>query len=594
MRRAIRDGLLASAALLLAGVATQALWLGPFASRELSIRSGRAVHVDTMWLGLSSSLAPVLHFRGIRIDNAPWAASDRPLVALERATALFSWRSIEQRRPVVALWILADGEVDLERTADGLRNWRLTNPQYRGPGRWKVLAVQAERATVRFVDGGLDLDVRATASAASAAAAESDGVPRPTRIDVQGHWRRLPFSASADTGPVLTFFETGQSFPVRGHAEAGGARLDLDGTAGDIVRAPTLDAHVSLTATSLAPFAAFVSQHDRAAKAIRIEGELKFGADSYAVSGMKARIGATDLAGDLGWTRGDERSVVSAKLDSDSTDLADLRWLAGLARVGAAAGSAPVGQRTARDVDAELSFVARQLHAVELKALQSGALDASIADGRVTVSRFDIGIAQGHVAGRAAVDLRDPPMRMQVEATARGVRVESLLQDAAVQGRVTGALQGHALLTTHGDTAEAMRDGVSGRITVSLAGGTISSLLDAEIGLQGGKIVRSLVGGAEPIAIRCAVAVVDVEHGSGRLRQLVLDTDRTRTTGSGTIELAGETVDVVLTPEAKQGGLFNLERSIRLHGPLRHPARELVARVDAAGATQGECAPERS
>jgi uncharacterized protein involved in outer membrane biogenesis len=185
-------------------------------------------------------------------------------------------------------------------------------------------------------------------------------------------------------------------------------------------------------------------------------------------------------------------------------------------------------------------------------------------------------------------------MRAQVEADAHGVRVETLLRDTAGQGRVTGALQGHALLKTHGDTTEAMREAVSGRIAMSLAGGTISSLLDAEIGLQGGKIVRSLVGGAEPIAIRCAVAVVDVEHGSGRLGQLVLDTDRTRTTGSGTIELAGETVDVVLTPQAKQGGLFDLERSIRLHGPLRHPARELIARVDAAGATQRECAPERS
>ena len=53
---------------------------------------------------------------------------------------------------------------------------------------------------------------------------------------------------------------------------------------------------------------------------------------------------------------------------------------------------------------------------------------------------------------------------------------------------------------------------------------------------------------------------------------------------SGTIDLGRETLDLVLTPEAKQPGLFVLSRSIHLHGPLRQPARELVAR--------GEPSPE--
>ena len=124
-----------------------------------------------------------------------------------------------------------------------------------------------------------------------------------------------------------------------------------------------------------------------------------------------------------------------------------------------------------------------------------------------------------------------------------------------------------------------------------MTGGTISSLLDAEIGLQGGKIVKSLIAGSEPIPIRCAAMTLDLRNGSGQLRSLVLDTERTRTTGSGRIDLHAQTLDVLLTPESKQGGLFVLDRSIHLHGSLKKPARELVARVGGAvsAANAGVC-----
>ena len=99
--------------------------------------------------------------------------------------------------------------------------------------------------------------------------------------------------------------------------------------------------------------------------------------------------------------------------------------------------------------------------------------------------------------------------------------------------------------------------------------------------------------GAEPIALRCAAVVLDLERGAAKIRSLVVDTERTRILGSGTIDLGKERVDVVLTPEAKQAGLFILDRSIHLHGPLREPGHELVARVEPASAPVRACRAER-
>jgi AsmA family protein len=596
-----RRWLLAFGLVLLTGLLLQPLWLAPLVGRHLTHSSGRPVHFDRMWVSLSSSLQPVVQWRGVRIDNVPWADSRRPFAALASATAVLSWRSIEQRRPVIELMVLRDGEVDLERGADGLRNWRLANPEYRGPGRYKVLALQAERASLRFRHEGADLDLRATATPIDGTG-DGAGSPLPTRVEIEGEWRRLPFKISAATGPTLTFLETGQMFPLRGFVTAGGARLDVDGQIGDIVREPLADARIVLAAPSLAPLAAFIESPRRDPRAIRIVGVVKASGGNYDLAVSEARIGATDLAGEFGWKRGELRSAVRARLKSDSADLADLRWLTALRRAAravapaaiASAASAPgAGFELARRIDADLSLAARRLHASELPWLQSAQLDASLVDGQLSVSRFDVGVAQGHAVGSASVDLRDRPLHAAVDLSLRGARLEQLLHEPPGKERIGGALQGQAQLKASAESIEALRASASGSLSLSLVDGSISSLLDAEIGLQGGRIVRSFLSGAEPIAIHCAVAAIELSRGAGRIRTLVVDTERTRTVGSGTIDLARETVDLVLTPAAKQPGLFVLARSIRLHGPLRQPARELVARAEPSAEPARGCPAAR-
>jgi len=224
--------------------------------------------------------------------------------------------------------------------------------------------------------------------------------------------------------------------------------------------------------------------------------------------------------------------------------------------------------------------------------LQSARVEAALADGRLTVSSFDVGIAQGHAVGKGRIDTASSPRRGNLEVDVRGVRIESFLPVQAANSLLSGALNGRAVLDASGDSAEALLASVTGKLDAAVSGGTISSLLDAKIGLQGGKVVRGLLTGAEPLPIRCAAAALDFARGSARIRSLVLDTERTRTQGTGAVDLVHQTIDVVLTPEAKEPGLFVLERSIRLHGPLRQPAHELVARAPPVTAgPAARCAP---
>jgi uncharacterized protein involved in outer membrane biogenesis len=584
---------LALLGLLLAIVVSHPLWLAPLVGRYLTSTSGRAVHFDSIRLGLTPSLAPVAHLHGVRIDNAPWAESKAPFAALAEVVFVFAWRRFEDRR-VVSYLLLRDGSVDLERSADGRRNWRLADPEDRGPGHYWFFSLEGHGATLAFIHPGIDLHFRAAATDLPATTSTS-GETLSTRLDFEGDFRQVAFKGSLATGPVLTFLETDRWFGVRGRASIDGADLEVDGRASNIFRATRIDADASLAGRSLAALRPFVGDRYAEPRAFRAQGRLRSGDGRYELSDARAQVGATDLAGDLAWSQAGSHRTVGAHLKSDATDLADLLWLAGrpAMAIGASAPALHVeasavrpGERdifaAARELDADIAFEATRFHVAALRALQSLRLKAGLAANQLTVTDFDAGWADGHSTGRLALDLRQPLAVVDATLDTRDVRVESLLGAQEEKKRITGALSSRLALKASGNSAEALRASASGTVSASLSGGTISSLLDAELGLEGGKLMRTLISGIEFLPLPCAAATVDVSGGQARIRSLVIDSANTRTTGSGSVDLRDAAIDLVLTPQPKRPGLFELQRSIHLFGRLPKPQRALVERVEPA------------
>ena len=574
----------------LVALASQPWWVAPLIGAHLSKTSGRDVHFDSVRIGLTGSLAPVVVMHGVRIANAPWSDASRPLAVLEELVFQFAWRRFEDRW-VISRMMLRDGEVFLARHADGRRSWRLRDPEDRGPGHFWFQALEPHRASLRFVHDSIDLDVRTSASDLVAEASTTGGDTLVNRIDFDGSWRGTAFKGSTATGPELTFFETGRWFPLRGHIEVAGARLDAEGRAADLFRGLQIDARTIVSGTSLAALRPFMGNLPVDARPFRAEGQLRSDAAGHAFGNARARIGGTDLAGDIAWAHRSERRWIVAHLSSDATDLVDLMWLAGKgastagknARAVAPAASQAQARdafASARELDADLAFEARRLRVAAVPALQSLKLKAKLDAGALAVSDLDLGWAGGHSTGTLGLDLRQHPAKAEAQIETRGVRVETLFATADEKRRITGVLRGRMALKASGDDAPALRASAGGTISVALSAGTIPSLLDAQLGLEGGKLVRTLLSGNEALALPCAAAAVDVSAGRAHIRSLVIDSANTRTTGTGTIDLRDAAIDLVLTPEPKRPGLFELQKSIRLSGHLSKPEKKLVDRVE--------------
>jgi hypothetical protein len=65
--------------------------------------------------------------------------------------------------------------------------------------------------------------------------------------------------------------------------------------------------------------------------------------------------------------------------------------------------------------------------------LHSGAVEARLAEGRLVVSRFDVGIGHGHAVGKGSVDIGARPMQGSAEFDVSAVRIESFLPEHAAK-----------------------------------------------------------------------------------------------------------------------------------------------------------------
>ncbi|MBC7992576.1 MAG: AsmA family protein, partial [Rhizobacter sp.] len=221
-------------------------WFRPALQNHLSQRSQRAVRIADLHVRLNARLQPVVRLRGVHIQNAPWAGT-QPFVVAGEAEFTFEWLSLFQRVKLVSHLRLVDADIHLARQADGLRNWRLTRPDDRGPPRLQVMRLEPVRSKLHVVHQGVGLTLQTTSSPL----AQADG-EFTQRMVFSGSFHDGRFAGEALTGPVLSLQRTGELFALRGEARSADTRLRADGRMADLIRFGGLDAQLHLSGPSLA------------------------------------------------------------------------------------------------------------------------------------------------------------------------------------------------------------------------------------------------------------------------------------------------------------------------------------------------------
>jgi uncharacterized protein involved in outer membrane biogenesis len=316
---------------------------------------------------------------------------------------------------------------------------------------------------------------------------------------------------------------------------------------------------------------------------------------------LQAKIGATDIAGDLSY-RDDRdaeergRPTLRASFRSESADLADLGIVGQPAQKEAGAERmfprSAFGAERLKAIDAHVSMVARKFRSAAMPVLESLKFTADLEDGVLHVNPIDLGLAGGHAVGALTLDAKREPPSSQMTVDLRGARLDQLLPEVASTGVTSGSVSASVQLSGRGNSIAAIFGSATGAMSAKLVGARISNLLDAKLGGNFGKILRLTISGDRAIVVHCAAIAFDFKTGLGQSRAILLDTEQTRFDGSGTVNLRDETLEVLLDPTQKKPGLFSLPSSVRVRGALNRPdfALEKNARPrPAAAQTHVQC-----
>ncbi|MBC7955981.1 MAG: AsmA family protein, partial [Cytophagales bacterium] len=486
---------------------------------------------------------------------------------------------------------LVDADISLERQADGLRNWRLTRPDDRGPARMRVLSLQTLRSQIHVVHQGVGL----TMEAASSPLPQSEG-ELTQRITFSGRYHDAPFAGEALAGPVLSLQRTGNFFALRGQARSAQTVLQVDGRVADLMKLGGLDAQLQLSGPSLGqlkPF--FPTQPWPNSKPYQAEARVTRQGDAFTVRALKARLGSSDLAGEVRYDKKDERAAVNATLNSERIVLLDLLSLAS----NSAPASTPPSQRllpqTAlnlaplNEVDATVELTAKTLQAPPVPTLKGLRARATLHHGVLQVALQDSGLAGGRVSAQFALDNRPQTPSVNVDMRARGLRLEQLWHDMPAPAGVEGPLNGQLKLKGQGRSVAAWLGSATGQLGLTTEGGNLSMRLDAKLGLNAGKLMRSFFTGDKPVPLRCGALNITFLNGTGTTRKLVLDTAQTHIEGEGSLRLREETWALLLTPRAHKPTLLSLDGSLLAQGTFRGFSYKLDGNKQPGKAANGAC-----
>ena len=570
-------------------------WFRPAIERYLTRTSHRTVQFADLHLGLDAALQPTVRLRGVHVQNAPWA-DPRPFAVAGEARLTFDWASLFDDVRIVTYLALVDADIDLERQADGLRNWRLTRPDDRGPARLRVLSLEAHNSRLRLIHHGIGLTLQTAAATLPA----PDG-PFTQRIEFSGTLHGTPFSGDTLAGPVLSLQRTGNFFPLRGQARSGATRLQLDGRIADLVKLGGIDAHAQLSGPSLSqlePF--FPGVPWPASKPYRAEAQVTRKDTSMAAKDLRLTLGSSDLAGDLSYDKPDDRASLQATLRSDKLNLAELASLIDTDTKPSSRSSNPdkpsqrVLPQTAlplqrlHDVDARLSLNLKTVQLPDLPDLHELRANATLKQGLLQLALLDTEFAAGRMSGQFALDSRQATPSVRIDLRARGLRLEKLWPTMPEKAGLEGPISGHARLSARGDSVAAWAGSATGQFGLTMEGGHLSNRLDAKLGLNAGKLLRSFFSERQ-VPLRCGAVAIDFDNGTGTTRQFVIDTNQTHVEGQGSLHLRDETWAVLLTPQARKPAPLALNSSVLAKGSFRDFSYSLDGSKRASTAASGAC-----
>lgn len=535
----------------------------------------REVRIDGISLGWG--WPPRIIFGHLRIGNPPWATTPH-LIDAEGLYARVAIPPLFTGRIVLPYLGARRASAGLEM--DGKRaTWRFGNDSQE-ESRFVLGLVFLDDGEIVYRDRNENTDLKIDVKGSLGAGGE-------LRATAAGKFRGESSKASARIPSLDPQHASNLLFD--GKANIGKTEVAADGNIG--LDGNTLDVKLRLAGATLKGLTTVTGVVLPDSPPYRLSGRLRHQGNEWVFDPFDGRVGDSDLAGSVTYTKGDPRPFFKASLKSKVLDFNDLGPLIGAPpKTGAGETSNPeqraqAAQRAADErvlpdqkfnteawgkMDADVRLEA--VRVMRPKQLPIDKLSAHLVlkDSVLRLQPLNFGIAEGRITANITLDGKQKPMRGEVKADIQGLRLAPLFPTVQNMKDALGTLYGRAELVGRGESVAAILGTSDGKMSLAVDGGRIKALLDALIPLQLAEVVL-LIGRDQQVKLNCAVAGITVKQGVATADTFVVDTDNTMIKVEGTVDLGKEVMDLQLNPYPKDPGILSFRTPIVATGPLRSP-----------------------
>jgi uncharacterized protein involved in outer membrane biogenesis len=341
------------------------------------------------------------------------------------------------------------------------------------------------------------------------------------------------------------------------------------------------------------------------------------------VTALKAKLGKSDLAGDITANTKGARPSVVARL---SSGLLDLDEVAGGGKAPEKKAEKPAAKPAdkpaakpadgkvlpkdplpldglkAADADAEIKVAKLITNGVTVEGTE---VKLMLKDGRLNLSPAQAKVSGGLVSANVVLDgSSGKTAGLVAKVTTNQVNFGDLLKTFSVTDLIEGGKMDTDIdISGNGGSVRDLLGGLNGKVKVVINDGKINNTL---FELLTADAMTTLANAANPMAkkepytkLKCAVVNVPIKAGLVDIQKTIAaETDRVNVIADGKVNLATEGLDLAVRPEPKEGvevGVGNLAKMVRIGGTFAEPKAQLdamealktAANVGAAVATGG-------
>ena len=285
-----------------------------------------------------------------------------------------------------------------------------------------------------------------------------------------------------------------------------------------------------------------------------------------------SRLGRTEIVEDISIDLSGPRPRVSGVISSAVVYLADL----GIHPDGPWQGSgaenqpAPLPFAALNGLDLSMVVEVGQIEGIDM-SVDRASMRLDLKDGILRIEPLQFDLVGGSFGVDAVVNAQSSPPALSADATAENIVLQQVFDQIRKTVPLDGVLDMKLDLEAQGATVPDLVSSLDGSADIVVSRGHI---YNPYFDLLGSDLIHWLLLGRQARSnaeLRCFIGQFALEAGDARIRALLLETAATISRASGDIDLANETLDILVQPHSRTSRLV-ITTPYRVDGPWGGPS----------------------